>query len=228
MILGVCHFPVDFRAHSRTYPRSLPLTPAPIRVHSRSLPHLSALTPAHSRTYPYSLPLTPAPIHAHSRSLLQVLMHDDLRENDKSLILFFLPNTIGLIGDFYMLLSSWIPFQFQKLSLSFPMLLVAVYTHYRRWEHHALKISQLIQGSKCRCLIFLPADERNNVAVNPSGWRYRQFVFFWTLRNRSSNYLPSTAKMLSYLSSAKWILSNKQQENIRKSIITILILNSDS
>ena len=46
--VGVCHSPVNFRIHSRAYPRSLPLTP----VHSRSLPH--------------------------------VLMHEYLRENDKS------------------------------------------------------------------------------------------------------------------------------------------------
>ena len=26
--MGVCHSPVDFRTHSRAYPRSLPLTPA--------------------------------------------------------------------------------------------------------------------------------------------------------------------------------------------------------
>ena len=58
--------------------RSLPLTLA----HSRSLP----LTPAHFRSLPltsahfFSLPITPA----HSRSLLRVLIHEYLRENNKS------------------------------------------------------------------------------------------------------------------------------------------------
>ena len=52
---GFCHSPVDFRAHSRTYPHFLPLTPAPIAL-SRSLLHLSAPICTHSR----SLPLTPA------------------------------------------------------------------------------------------------------------------------------------------------------------------------
>ena len=71
---GVHHSPVDFRAHSRVYPRSLPrlsaLTPASIRAHSRvyprSLPRLSTLTPAHSHLLPH------------------VLMHEYRRQNGKS------------------------------------------------------------------------------------------------------------------------------------------------
>ena len=59
-----CHSSVNFCAHSRTYPRSLPLTPAPIR--------------AHSRTYPRSLSLT------HSHSLPHMLMHEYLQEHDES------------------------------------------------------------------------------------------------------------------------------------------------
>ena len=46
MKFGVCHSPVDFRALSRAYPCSLPLTPA----HSRAYPCSLPLTPAHSRT----------------------------------------------------------------------------------------------------------------------------------------------------------------------------------
>ena len=56
-----CHSPVDFRTHSRAYPRLSALTPVPVCVHSRAYPCLSALTPAHSRP----LPLTP--VHADAR-----------------------------------------------------------------------------------------------------------------------------------------------------------------
>ena len=48
------------------------------------LPHLSVLTPAHSLAYLRSLPSLSAPIRVHSHSLPHVLMHEYLRENDKS------------------------------------------------------------------------------------------------------------------------------------------------
>ena len=51
---------------------------------SRSLPYLSALTPADSHSLPNLSALTPTPIRAHSHSLPHVLMHEYLWEDDKS------------------------------------------------------------------------------------------------------------------------------------------------
>ena len=56
-LIGFCHSPVNFRAHSQAYLRSPLHTPTPILTHPCTLPRLSLLTPA-------TLPFT----RAHSRT----------------------------------------------------------------------------------------------------------------------------------------------------------------